>query len=458
MPTTIYRARMLLRLTVMLPTGGGNFDPYSFDVPVVDARLVSNDFNHADTLSVTCDWVDTGLDPRFIGNAICEFYLGAADERGEWAPSRDNLRFVGRMVEPSRHGTGDSISVQLEFHDYTSFFLLTKPVKADAVPTYADTFSSAWRRICENTPGAELLVDALDFRGAADVQVGDVVGSRFAKLGASVAVNPSSDAWGMWKDLVGSAGLLTFFDLDRCVVASVTDYYTGDDPPRIAYGRSLLDFSERRNGNFELKGVIIQSVDPLGARPTLEGSYNPLKGAKKKLSGKKVTARAKAAAATYDSKEFDAFVYPGLTTQEAVDQMARSVYEQRARQQLEGSLTTAEMSVETVGGGQFDLLGLKSGDTIDVRFLDSGDVEFVRTFQSADERARYLVFRGYTEPVARVIAANVQLLGERGNLFYVKAVTTSLSGGAESGSFRLQVDFCNKIDPTAGAVAEQPAA
>ena len=449
---------MLLRLAVMLPQPGGDPVPETFDVPLVEARLISNDFNHADTLSCTCDWVDTGLDPRFIGNAICEFYLGAADERGEWAPTRDNLRFVGRMVEPSRHGTGDSISVQLEFHDYTSFFLLTKPVKAEAVPTYEDTFSSAWRRICENTPGAELLVDALDFRGATDVRIGDVVSDRFAKLGAKVAVNPSSDAWGMWKDIVGSAGFLTFFDLDRCVVTSVSDYYTGDDPPRIAYGKSLLDFSERRNGNFELKGVIIQSTDPLGARPTLEGSYNPLKGVKKKLKAKKVTARSKAAESTYDSKEYDAFVVPGLTSQEAVDQMARAVYEQRARQQLEGSCTTAEMFVETAGGDRFDLLGLKSGDTLEVRFLDSADVDFVRTFQSADERARYLVFKGYTESVARIIAANVQLLGEKGNLFYVKAVTTSLSGGAESGSFRVQVDFCNKIDPTAGAVAEQPAA
>jgi hypothetical protein len=453
MGAPLYRPRMLLRLTVVFP--GDGEDGITFDVPVVEAKLVSNDFNHADTLTATCSWLDTGLDPRFIGNAVCEFYLGNANDRGEWTPSREDLRFVGRLVEPSRHGTGDSVSVQLEFHDYTSFFLATRPIRTEAVPTYADTFSAAWRRLCRNTPGAETLVDSLEFRGASDARIGGIVSQRFARLGAQVAVNPSADAWAIWKDLVGSAGLLTFFDLDTCVISSASDYYTGDDPPRIVYGKNLLDFSERRNGNFELKGVIVQSVDPLGARPTIEASYNPLRGIKRKLNARPAK-KSKAFKPTYDSKEYDAFVVPGLTSQDAADEMVRTIYEVRARQQLEGSATTADMTAATTRGDLFDLLNLRSGDTVEIRFLDSADVDFARTFRSAEDRENYLVLRGYSRPIAKIVAKNVETLGEKGNLFYCKAATTSLSGGESDGSFRVQIDFCNKIDPTGGAVASMP--
>lgn len=449
--TPTYRARMLLRLTVMLPRDG-SWDPFTYDVPVIEAKVTSNDFNHADTLDVKLNWVDAGVDPRLIANATCEFYLGNADALDRWEPTLKDLRFVGRLVESARHGEGDALEVQCTFHDYTSFFIATKPVRTDAIPTYNDTFRQAWRRLCLATPGAEPLADALEFRGVADLgRIGDVVSDRFARLGARVAVNPSTDAWGMWKDLVGSAGLLTFFELDTCIVCPFSDYYTGDDPPRLIWGKNLLDFSERRNGNFELKGVLVQAVDPLGAQPMREAHFNPLAGVKKKLSARRVK-KSKARAQTYDPKEYDAFVVP-WASQDALERLAEMIYEVRARQQIEGTATTAEMLVDRASGSGFDLLSLRSGDTIEIRFADTEDANFVKLFGDEARRASYLKRIGYSDAVARVIAANVDYLGGQGNLFFAKSVSTSLSGGKDAGSFRVQVEYCNKLDPSQGAVA-----
>src|SRR6478735_10008156 len=97
----VYRPRALLRLTIPLPRGDG-YEAFTYDVDVRRVHLEINDHNHADALDVEVDWIDAGVDPRWIAGGTCEFYLGAADDFGDWEPAEDNLRFVGRMVRPAR--------------------------------------------------------------------------------------------------------------------------------------------------------------------------------------------------------------------------------------------------------------------------------------------------------------------------------------------------------------------
>lgn len=454
MSERLYRPRALLRLTIPLPKGGGEFEAFTYDVPVLSARHVSNDHNHADTLAATVDWLDAGVDPRWIAGGTCEYYCGHVETGAELEPSDDTLRFVGRMVKPARSSKGDTLSVTLDFHDYTSFFLLAKPVATDGIPLFSETLEEAWRRLCDNVPGAWELFDNIELRGLSSTPVlGKAVAPRFRGKGR-LHVQPGADAWSIWQQAVGSVGLVSYFDRDRLVITTTEDYYTGNAPPRLVWGRNLLDFTEERNNDRALRGVGITSFDPI-AGEAIEAIWNPLAAVRQKLTRKTAAkgfqgrSRSKSKAID-EAKDADIFAVPGLADYDAALALAKRVYEERSRQELEGTAVTVDMTAPDANGDEFDLLALRSGDTLDVRFLDTEDSLFLRSFSSPQDRAAYLIERGYTEPVARIIAAHVDRMTDKSSLFYCKTVTTTLDSTPEGGSFRVEIAFANKIDPGGG--------
>lgn len=454
----IYRPRALLRLTIPLPDASGDeYEPFTYDVDVRRVRLERNDHNHADALQVEVDWIDAGVDPRWIAGGTCELYLGAADEYGAWEPSDDNLRFVGRMVKPARQASAESLRVTLDFHDYTSFFLVAKPVSTDGTPLYSDNLQQAWERLCSVVPGVEALKDNLRFVGVSTPPlIGSAVSQRFRTLG-QVPVKPNSDAWAIWQQVVGMCGLIGYFEYDQCVVSTATDFYTATSTPRLLWGRNILEFSERRNNDRGLRGVGITSFDPLTGT-SLESIYDPLAGKRKahKPPAKAHSKKTKRATKPKvdQNPEIDFFQYPGVTDQARLDEIARRVYEERSRQELEGTVVTCDMDAETTNADEFDLLTLSSGDTIEVRFLDSDDADFVKQIQSRSDRVNYLVAeRGYTPQVAQIVAANVENMTAKSNLFYVKSAVTELETDESGGKFRVSIEFINKIDIDGGPAA-----
>lgn len=445
----LYRPRALLRLTIPLPKGDGTYEPLTYDVEVRKADLERNDHNHADSLSVEVDWIDAGLDPRWMAGGTCEFYLGTADDFGAWEPGDDNLRFVGRCVKPARSISGDSLKVTLDFHDYTSFFLVAKPVASDGTPLYSDTLQEAWVRLCDVVPGVEALKDNLRLVGVpAGAIIGSAVSQRFRTLG-QVPVKPGVDAWAIWQQVIGMMGLISYFDLDKCIVTTATDYYTATNTPKFLWGRNILDMNESRNNDRGTRGVGITSFDPLTGT-SLEATWDPLADKRKVKKATKPPAKTKkskkAGAAKVEKPELDFFVYPGVTDPARLLEIAKRVYEERSRQELDGSLTTADMTAETTADSEYDLLSLRSGDTIEVRYLESDDADFVRGFASRSDRVNYLVTeKGYTPPVAQILAANVDAMTSKGNLFYVKAAKISLDSTEEGGTFRVSLDYINKV-------------
>jgi hypothetical protein len=450
----ISRPRALLRLTVPLPSGDG-YEPFTYDVEVSRARLELNDHNHADALDVDVDWIDAGVDPRWIAGATCEFYMDNADDFGAWEPTEDNLRFVGRMVRPRREATAESLKVSLSFHDYTSFFLVAKPVASAAIPRYSDTLQDAWVRLCNEVPGCEALADNLVFRGldAGGVKsIGSAVAARFRNFG-SMPIKPGIDAWAVWQQAAGMMGLLSFFEKDQCIVTTASDYYTGGDTPKLVWGRNLLSFSESRNNDREARGVGITSFDPLTGT-ALEAIYDPLAGKRKpKKPAAKVRHRKKPKAPKFITKsEVDFFPFPGVTDPDRLMEIAKRVYEERIRGELEGNAVTVDMTAETASADEMDLLSIRQGDTIEVRFLDSDDADFVKRFSSKQDRIDYLVTqRGYRSEVAQVVASNVDSMTDKSSLFFVKAANVELESTEEGGSFKLSIDFMNKIDPAGGS-------
>lgn len=457
MPTYRPRCAALLRVPLMgsahdARAQAKGTDLVEFPIRVRRAWWEANDHQKADTLKLTAEWRDVGIDPRFLTSAIVEFYLGHASDAGDWTPSRDTLRFVGvlqRALRTAREGEG--FTVDLEFVDYTTFFLKAK-LPQDGIPDYAQTLAEAWRRICDHTgyadpsdpkrilPSVAQLRERLFPLGALAERwpppLGRAASPRFARLAAKIPVKPEADAWAVWQQAVGMCGLISFIRQDACYVTLPQDYFTDRNPPRLVWGRNILSMQESRSAELAGKGVAITSYDPV-TMTTLEAFYPPRgdpRAAQKRVG----------ASGGIPSEKYDFFPYAGVTDRKALEALAYRVWEERSRQELEGQLTTAEMVADTVSGESFDLLRLGAGDALRVEFAE-GEKEQLAALASEDQRVRYLVDRGYSAGVATLMAKNAVRASRLAPEFCVRRVTVDFQTDGTSGAFELQIHYANRL-------------
>jgi hypothetical protein len=422
----------------------------SFPIRIRRAFWECNDHQHADVLRITAEWRDAGADPRLLSSATVQFYLGNADDRGQWSPSTDTLRFVGTLVRPRRVAReSEGFVAELEFQDYTSFFLRAK-LPPEGIPDYSQSLEDAWARICDNTgyldPGGSSkiisTVSALRNRLTPVGQLADsglpTLGSaaapRFARLAARVPLKPGADAWAAWQQCVGMCGLISFIRKDQCIVTLAQDYYSDTNPPRLVWGQNILEMSEARSADLAGKGVGVTSFDPLTNR-TLESFYPPL--------GSSPSKRALSSGGAV-SDHYEMFPYTGITDQATLDGLARRIWEERSRQELEGQLSTVEMVADTVSGDSCDLLTLGPGDAIRVEFEEK-DKEALRHMPTVEGRIAYLTARGYSDGVAELIAKDADAFTAAPPEFCVKRVTSDFQTDADGGSFEVQINYANRL-------------
>lgn len=451
----------------------------SITIPLLTRRAVheQNDHMHADTLKLSLDGRDiAGVDPQLLRSAVVAFHLGNADDLGNWEPAPENIRFIGAMSECSRSAKADEpLIVEAEFQDYTQFFLRRKPFPTDGIPSYSMDLLEAWQLICDHVgwydpetgaiiSSVSALRDAIDFKiedpriGAGFVKeiprLSSAVSKRFAKLG-KVPVHPNTDAWAVWLQTVGMCGLISYIDGDRCVVTTSTNLYTSRDMPRLIWGKNIHTFTERRKEAIANKGIGLTSFDPLSGT-TYEAFWPPIGSDELKRKQVKAT---KKRPVTEDrlrqAEDRTYFAVPGITNLEQLTLAAKRVYDERSRQELEGSASTVDMFTETVGGSQFDLLELRAGDDIRVEF-EQRDREMISAMDSQADRIEYLEKRGYSPEVAALLAESGDDATLRDPTFYVRRVTTTLDYVGMS--FEVQVDFVNKISVTgdASSIEGQP--
>jgi hypothetical protein len=376
--------------------------------------------------------------------------LGSANERGNWTPGQDTLRFLGTLVRAQRVARqGEGFVVELEFQDYTSFFLRAK-LPPEGIPDYSQSLQDAWARICDNTGylepnGSSNIISTVSALRDRLTPVGQLAETglpslssaaapRFARLGARVPTKPNADAWAIWQQCVGMCGLISFIRKDQCIVTLAQDYYSDKNPPRLVWGRNILEMSEARSADLAGKGVGVTSFDPLTNR-TLEAFYPPLGTA----AGKRALSSGGAI-----SDHYEMFPYTGITDQATLEGLARRIWEERSRQELEGQLSTAEMFVDTMSGDSFDLLTLGPGDAVRVEFEEK-DKEALRSIPSVQGRIAYLTARGYADGVAELIAKDADAIAGAPPEFCVKRVTADLQTGEDGGSFDLQINYANRI-------------
>lgn len=440
--------------------GEGRSNTVALNVRVRSATLEMNDHNHADTLTITAEWKDTGIDPRFLKNGTVEFWLGEADANGVFTPSERNFRFLGIVNRVKRIAKAEqSMTVEIEFHDYTALFIQQKPFSSAGVPAYSDTLADAWKQICDHTgpfgpdgkvqSSVEVLRDRLEFRGQlagkdlGSMVLGQAVSARFANL-KKVATKTNTDAWAVWSQCVGSLGLITFIDRDKCIVTTSTEHYTSETAPRLIWGKNIAEIEESTASTFSDKGVAITSFDPVTGT-TIEAFYPPPDD--ERINRKRISAAKKHAAPPRpptNSDRYDFFEYNGVTNPDILAEIARRAWDERSRQELEGSLRTYEMAVDGEDGGRVDLLEIRAGDVVRVE-LDPTDSGALTSIPSETARVRYLTDRGYSDDVATLIARNAPALESLERKYHAKRVRVELEVEEDGGKFEVTIDFHNRI-------------
>jgi len=456
MPT--YRPRMHLDLIVpdeALAPGA----VVTIPVDIRKARWVVNDHNHADELEVDAEFADVGIDPRMIQGSLANFYMGDAGALDNFEPSPSTLRFVGRLSTATRAGSedGSGMRVELKFLDYTSFFLLAKPVAAKAIPKFSDTLSEAWARLCDGlgdpSPVADLAKGLL-VRGSSVAQVtaalqtpiGHAVPDRLAKLGGPIAIDPKMDAWAIWQTCVGMMGLISYFERDRLVCVFPEAYYgPAGSAPRFVWGENIMSYSEERQNDFEKKGVALVSFDPLTGR-TIEALWPPEgdKTIQKKQAGP-------GAKRPVTNEARDYFPIPNVSDPEALLEQAKRIYEERSRQEMVGQLTTVEMVVKSGDGTPVDLLALQLGTTLEIQIdpTDFAGADLTDGTQpSKTAISNRLVARGLPVDVAGILARNWGRLTTLRREWCLKGYEVDLSSSEEGGEFKITIHYCNRLDPT----------
>lgn len=479
----IYRPRMAVRMLVPLDFGVANENRVVLEPRLQSASLTLNDFQHADELEFTCEWSALGIDPRMARAAAVEFYIGdLTSSTNELEKARRHFRFAG-LVDTVERSAGDGGHfAKVKCRDYTAPFLAMKPCPREGVPLVTDTLLDAWQRICDHVgyrdpatkeirSSVALLRNRIEFLGGLDpgLVIADAMAPRFRAVGGRVHVEPNADAWAVFQQCVGSLGAIAYIDRDACVVTTSVDAYAddGEEAPALIYGRNILEMTETADSTWDGKGVWLTSFDPMTGK-TIEAHYPepsalPPRGAKATGSdgttGGNHRRRAKAGGATVDAKDYWHQEYHAVSDPDLLQKIAQRTWEARARQEMRGQLKTAEMRVpvdarvasgaavlgasSSVTRGEVDLLALRCGDSIRVE-IDHVDREIFSRLPTEVDRANYLIDLGYQPTAAWILARNSRKAAF-GRTFKVSDVRIHLSADGDSGEFRIEIGYLNKI-------------
>ena len=445
----------------------------TYDVIPYRAVLTKNNHNAADELSISVDWRDAGVDPRLMSNAKIEFFLGNdEDGLGKWEPSQDERRFVGLATDIEREASDGGQTVTIKALDYTTLFIESKPYPPEGVPTYSMNLEEAWHMICDHAGGkdaygnwfksAECLSDQLYSEGVKDwpPKLSGAVARRFDNV--PIATKPGMDAWAVWQHCVGMLGLISWIDQDAVWVSTATNLYTRQSAPRFIWGKNIKSFRERRNCAFVGKKVCLMSFDPMTGK-TIQALWpkpDPRKLPKKTKVQKNIATvkpgrgsneKEKQGHSKTDVKgglqdEYDVFEHNGITDPAALLKRAKRVYQERSRQEMQGSLTTAEIFVDGMTNEQHNMLRIGAGEDIRVE-IDQELINGMLGVKVGNERVAWLLDHGYDPNLAAILGRDRSGLAEVSPQFYTEHVTTTLevdsSGG---GSYEVEIGFVNKIN------------
>lgn len=380
-PPRVYYPRCLVIFSVIFDDQrGGPGVPATFQVVPRSVEVRRNSARQADECRLEVDYRDFPLDPRILQDVIVEVYI---DDTGRddvpIIPTRLNLRFSGRVDEPSTT-LGDSQQiVEMTARDFTGIWLdytwpqgigVPPAPATPTLPTPPGTTLGALVELMRAQVTPQLAPAIFMDPVSAALDVHSVTG----KL--AFASDDDDTAWEVLSALCDLFGLVPVFELDILVIRTPT--LASARSALLIYGQNVetLKFS-RSLKQLKRKQVLIRCWNPLQGR-AFEASY-PLPGS----PDYSLVTRLSEAKVPKPVVQRVQYNVEGNYTEANLPLLAQRVWTELAQQSLAGELETKEMADLLFGDS---LLPLANGDVLICK-LGTEDLSSIASMSFAEALA-----------------------------------------------------------------------
>lgn len=414
-----------------------------------------NDYNTADKCTIELDAQTFPVLPRLIRQVLVQVYAGDAgsvDANPEDLQDDDELiRFIGYVDDPELTFEAQDGRIRWEARDYTSLLLDTKRPDREAVPSYGDRLDTALRRILDHVPGGSNI--QLELQGLdewPELSIGAPKGLKDAKI----PVKPDESLWHLVKRACDPVALIPRIVLDKLVVGTSRGQRAPTRRAVFMLGDGIVKYQEKRNLSRIREGIGLTAYD-IQQRKMITALYPPagdwqIRKSVKTAVKKQATPPPVSGAGTDDKRQW--FPYPAVGSQAALDAAAERLWEERTRQEFEGSLEWVRMGAPTDAEDSedldYDVTRLENGDRIFI-VIDAGHRRMLAGADGFDARVQILIDLGYSERLAPVLVEAYEANADGPLEVYVRKATHKY---AAEGGYDLAVDFQALLTASKGAV------
>jgi hypothetical protein len=450
MPVYYPKVAVRLVVTYQLSRTREDVQEVTFFAHPRSVKIERNEFSKADECTLEFDSMRFPMLPRMIRQVLCQVYLGDAGALDEELGDGD-LAIIGYWEDPELALSEGDGSVKVKLLDFTALYLQAKRPSQVIVPTYGDNLRDALRRILDAVPGGEnirlkLVQDGERAREWPFLDEAAPPGLQKAKI----AYDPNDTLWKLIERCCDPFGLIPRIELDTLIVSTSRGVTPAPTRPLFVYGANLIDYREKRLTQRVREGIALSGYD-LSTQSYIFALWPPAgdqsvkkkikttrvattkKGSKSKVVKLPTTIGANATPVSKDEKRHW-WPYGVVANEETLLDAARSLYENRSRQEFEGSFTTSRFFVaEDVGDGRFDVRKITSGDAVVVD-VDPKQRQVLGGITSPDGRIAYLVAQGYPRELAIALGRAYESGVEEPLAVFVRSATLSLSESEGFGS------------------------
>lgn len=428
-----------------------NVQPKRFNVDI-------NTYTQADTFELELDYRCFPFDPRCIKSAAVSIHVENMEsvykdkelnliklKDPTTNPDDHNALLIGFADEEGVAFNDSARTVTFKGRDYTAIFIDARwPGKL--IDKTSGRVDDVIKSIIKQLPAAGDIT--LDNRtGVFSLPIISKNVLDFGKLaGKSNADHKYDNYWSVIQRVAAEAALICYMEFDKLVLTKPRTLYDKSKAVQLFYGQNIktLEFNRKigkqKGFNVQVASYSIEKKQKIVAKIPLDS--NNLDNGGKEVLTQKVTTKGGVSETKEEPAPYLSFFVADVPDKDTLIERGEKIYEELARQELEGSLTTMEMLAPTERKAKFDMTKLRNGTPLRVE-LAPEDLEFINKTSNKFLRVKRLIKQGFKTDVANALA---DTLSNFDTLFYTRSASFDFS--IEKG-LDIKVDFVNFIE-TAG--------
>lgn len=431
-----------------------------------------NNYKEADTAKIVLDYANFPFEPRSIRNirVTCSMadmgrlfdaqgrpdFLSPNDITTLSETARENFMkkldeatvFVGYADQTEIQFNDDNREVTLECRDQTSL-LIDRKFPRKLLDLNKDLHTLI-RQILDSSEETEPL--KIEWRPDTLQASTPIIASVSPDINdAKKSIKRGESSWDVINDLCTRVALIPFIELDKLVITQPRLLFADSTRNLLSWGENLTGLNfKRRLGRDKGINVEVRSLN-LKTKQVIKVKYPEDRLDSHGLPGKAQTIKKISDGEVKEEPApYHVFFVPNIVNTNVLLDRAEDIWNEMARQELEGSLTTKNMTLcsrKTIGGTthtDFSTLHIRMGTPLDIQ-IEATDLAELGTLKGKGVGAmrEYLTEKCYAPQVADALAKSFQLMREINTPFYTKNVRLSMN---HSQGFSADIDFINFIE------------